>query len=160
MTDVESGKDVGKKDQATCESKQKPSAPLTSNIRAYAGIISFFKYFGGGFFVWSVGRWEFNYGWLLSSIAIYTLYKCYKKDKKLGIEQKPEIIDANDTARMKDLPNWVSITQLLQIESNYTKSRIFCLFSCAFLVIFVCFSCTNTFLHGLIVIVNTEVNTT
>ena len=111
MTDVESGKkDVCKKDPATTENKQKPSAPsITSKIRAYAGIISFLKYFGGGFFMWSFGGWDFNYGWLLSGIVIYTLYKCYKKDKKLGIEQPAEIIDANDTSRMKDLPSWVSI---------------------------------------------------
>jgi hypothetical protein len=110
MTDVESGKkDVCKKDPSTTENKQKPSAPITSKIRAYSGVISFFKYFGGGFFVWSVGCWDFNYGWLLSGIAIYTLYKCYKKDKKFGVEPPAEIVDANDTSRMKDLPNWVSI---------------------------------------------------
>ena len=86
MADVESGnKGVCKKEQSTTEDKQKPSAPITSKIRAYAGVISFLKYFGGGFLIWTVGRWEFNYGWILSSIAIYTLYKCYKKDKKLGV---------------------------------------------------------------------------
>ena len=110
MADVESGnKGVCKKEQSTTEDKQKPSAPITSKIRAYAGVISFLKYFGGGFLIWTVGRWEFNYGWILSSIAIYTLYKCYKKDKKLGVEPPPEIIDPNDTSRIKDLPNWVSI---------------------------------------------------
>ena len=109
MADVECGKkDVSKNDSSTTENEQKPSKSITSNIRAYAGVISFFKYFGGGFFVWSVGRWDFHYGWLLSGIAIYTLYKCYKKDKKLGIEPPPEIVDANDASRIKDLPNWVS----------------------------------------------------
>ena len=113
MTDVESGKkDVCKKDPSPDETKQKPSASITSKIRAYAGIISFFKFFGGGFFVWSVGRWDFSYGWLLSGIAVYTLYKCYKKDKKLGIEPPAEIIDANDASRIKDLPNWVSINEV------------------------------------------------
>jgi hypothetical protein len=113
MTDVESGtKDVCKKDQSTSENKQKSAAPITSKIRAYAGVISFFKYFGGGFFVWSAGRWDFHYGWLLSGIAIYTLYKCYKKDKKLGIEPPPEVLDANDSSRIKDLPNWVGISRV------------------------------------------------
>ena len=107
MIDVESGKkDVCTKEQATA-SKQNP-APITSKIRAYARVISFIKYFGGGFLVWSVGHWDYSYSWLLSGIAFYTLWKCYKKDKKLGIKLEPEMIDANDASRMKDLPNWVS----------------------------------------------------
>ncbi|XP_028394171.1 extended synaptotagmin-3-like isoform X2 [Dendronephthya gigantea] len=116
MTDVESGgKDVCTKEQRN-ENKQAPSVPITSKIRAYAGVISFLKYFGGGFLVWSVGHWDFNYAWLLSSIAFYTLWKCYKKDKKLGIKLEPEIIDANDASRMKDLPNWVFFPDVERAE--------------------------------------------
>ena len=131
MTDVESGsKEPLNKNTKNSEKKGNCGASITSKIRAYAGVISFSKYFGGGFFVWSVGHWQFSYGWLLSGIVIYTLYKCYKKDKKLGIEQPAEIIDANDTNRIKDLPHWVSLllSTLLGKNHDLTQSSTGCLF--------------------------------
>ena len=95
---------VGEEEKTVSE--KKAGKPITDKIRAYRSILSFFKYFGGGFLVWSFGRWGFNYYWMLSGICTYTLWKCYQKDKKRGQEEPIEIVDPNETSRRKDLPNW------------------------------------------------------
>lgn len=100
------GKAIKKEDKT--EPEKKSGKPITDKIRAYASVLAFCKYFGGGFLVWSFGRWAFNYYWLLSGIFSYTLWKCYMKDKKGGKDKAPVIVDANDTCRMSDLPHWVS----------------------------------------------------
>ena len=102
------GKATKKADDAKDE--KKTGRPITDKIRAYASVVSFFKYFGGGFLVWSFGRWDFDYYWMLFGIFGYTLWKCYVKDQKKGKDntESEVFVDVNDVSRLNDLPSWVS----------------------------------------------------
>lgn len=85
-------------------------------------VIHYAKLVGAALAIWTTGWLGLHYVWVLMGLLTYTLWRVNNKEKERRMKALTEVTknEQKVLAQMKDLPSWVSYSELkyLKIQHN------------------------------------------